>query len=199
MSYSYIESNKDKIFNLERKITNFYIDKDYNRDIVITGWLNQMELNSAFISIEKDTSHFWMLRKVDIMNNFFKLFLKLGIILFIIFFFNSHPDYSKNTFSIFGFILSCLFLYKKYYEYMNIELFINDVELTMRKINRDFFNKKFLECIFDYENKRLILALFEDGKIKDNIMNDKEIRKILSFNQYYVDSRKKKKLSKKLD
>lgn len=196
MSNGYIQTNNDKIFKLERKLTNFFVDKDFNRDIVITGWLNQIELNTAFIIIEKETGYFWMLKTIDILNNFFNLFLKVGLILFFIFFFNSHPDYSKYTFFIFSILLSCLHLYKKYYEYKNIELFIYDVDLTMRKINRDFFNKKFLECIFDYKSRRLILAIYEEGKIKESILNDSEISNILSFNKYYIDARKRKKTEK---
>ena len=181
-----IEINQDKVFNIIREGIIMKIERDYCKSYVLSGWTTQQYLDNVFDKLETSCNNFGFLRTNLILNNYIRMLTYLLIIFYGIFFLNLHTNYANNTLYILVPIISILIIFKIYYYYKNVDMFIFDVILAVKLINIQYLFQKDLELHFDFRKSRLILLIKADHK-------EGYIKNLKDYNQIYVDKFDKKR------
>lgn len=159
-------------FKIIRKNHLCKIEKDFHRDFILSGWVNQIDLKKYFNKLEDLTYNFEYLRTIDIFNNFIKIVLVFVSLILVLFYINNNRNIAKSGFYIEIVVLIVLFVLKEIHKKYNFSDFIRDMNIGLTTVNNEFFKNKGLELIFDYYKQELIII--NEGDKSNEITKIKE-------------------------
>lgn len=122
-------------FKIERENGITVIERKYNISFIISNWISQNEINKHFSYIEKKTNNFEYITYQKSLNILIKFLFFIGMILFIILYFNSTKVILCYVESVI--ITSLLFLFAIKYLYKNVgeERFYSLIYKSLIEVN----------------------------------------------------------------
>lgn len=176
--------DKNRSFKLYRAGDKFKVDKDYHKPIVMCGWLNSQELDKYFHEMEEMTNYFDYLRSLDVYNNYKKMIVLYGSLIVFLFYVNKNKKVALIFFLILFSLLMLIIIFRYLHIRNNYKYFLYDIDLALRKVNGDFFEKKDLKLIYDIDKCELVVInIHDNGKYPSDIqlMIDRYNKTIRSY------------------